>query len=186
MDELKKCLSHIFIYGSKRLSEKDFIFFISMELRWLSPKDAKRLLDIALENELLSLESGKLKPNFDYKEIDVPTDYRPSKNILIPSPPEKLEKNILSTIVDEIAAHTSIEKKELFSMINKKRERMNIGIEVAALLVGMEEGITLSKYIDEVMDVTIEKAKDMVDSSYSSSSSSSSSNGLRERKIKWY
>jgi hypothetical protein len=109
-----------------------------------------------------------------------------NQNILIPSPPEKLEKNILSTIVDEIAAHTSIEKKELFSMINKKRERMNIGIEVAALLVGMELGIPLSKFINEVMDVTIEKAKDMVDSSYSSSSSSSSSNGLRERKIKWY
>jgi len=156
-----------------------------MELRWFSPKDAKRLLDIALENELLSLEDGKLKPKFDYKEIDVPTDYRPSKNILVTSQPEKPEKNILSTIVDEIAAHTSIEKKELFSMINKKRERMNVDIEVAALLVGMEEGITLSKYIDEVMDVTIEKAKDVVDSSYSSSSSSSS-NGLRERKIKWY
>jgi hypothetical protein len=64
MDELKKCLSHIFIYGSKRLSEKDFIFFISMELRWFSPKDAKRLLDIALENELLSLEDGKVKPKY--------------------------------------------------------------------------------------------------------------------------
>lgn len=159
MDELKKCLSHIFIYGSKKLSKKDFIFFISMELHWLSPKDAERLLDIALEKELLSLEDGKLKLNFDFGEIEVPIDYHPSRNVLIPSQPEESERALFSTIVDEITSHADIEKKDLLSMINKKRERMNISLEVAALLVGMELGTSLSNYVDEVMDVTIKNSK---------------------------
>lgn len=158
MDELKKCLSSLFRHGSKRLSEKDLIFFISMELRWFSPKDAQRLLDVSLKNGLLALEDGEVKPNFDYRKIDVPIDYIPSKSILIASQPEE---NLFLTIVDEIAAHTNIEKKDLFSMINKKMERTAVDIEVAALLVGMEEGTVLSKFLDEVMDKTIKKAKNL-------------------------
>lgn len=156
MDELKKCLSFVFRQGGKKLSEKDFIFFISMELRWFQPKDAWKLLKIGLKNGLLSLEDGEVKPNFDYMKIDVPIDYIPSRNVLIVSQPEK---NLFLTIVDEIAAHTDIEKKDLFSMINKKMEKMYVDIEVAALLVGIEEGIAISKFLDDVMDKTIKKAE---------------------------
>ncbi|OPY34598.1 MAG: hypothetical protein A4E32_00328 [Methanomassiliicoccales archaeon PtaU1.Bin124] len=91
MGELEKTVAIVFKRkGKSMLSEREFINTLLFDLRWSetdkSPKitavDAQKVLDAAKGAGLLALTEGVLKPNFDYKSIEIPLNYLPSKTVL--------------------------------------------------------------------------------------------------------
>lgn len=83
MSELKKSIAVLFRRkGKEILTEQEFVFSASMDLRWFSPKDAQKLLDISLSGGYLSRKNGDVMPTFDTSEVEVPLDYRPTREIL--------------------------------------------------------------------------------------------------------
>ena len=91
MGELDKTVAIVFKRkGKSLLSEREFINTILFDLRWSdpgkSPKitavDAQKILDAAKVAGLLTINEGALKPTFDYKAIDIPLNYQPSKAVI--------------------------------------------------------------------------------------------------------
>ena len=136
--------------GKDSLTEREFVFSASMELRWFSPKEAQKLLDLGLTGGFLQKKNGGVTPTFDYTTIEVPLDYKPGQDIF-----ENVRKNVdlFSEIVDRIVRTKSVPKREVVSRVNKKQELLGIDVEPAALLVLSDYGLSVeSAFIERATE----------------------------------
>lgn len=142
MSELQKSIAVLYkSKGREELTEKEFVFSASMDLRWFSPKEAQRLMDAGLSGGLLERRSGGLAPTFDYMGITVPVDYRPPMAALEEG--ARRNTDLFTEIVERIVKAKSVPKREVVSRVNKEQEMLGIDIEPAALLVASSYGLQL-------------------------------------------
>lgn len=148
MSELKRSIAMLFRRkGKDFLTEREFVFSASMDLRWFSPKDAQRLLDAGISGGFLQRKNGNIFPTFDFQAIEVPLDYKPSKEVFDNA--VKRNQDLFSEIVEKIVRTKSVPKKEVVSRVNKKQELLGIDVEPAALLVASDYGLSVeSSFIE--------------------------------------
>jgi hypothetical protein len=147
MEELMTCLALVFKRkGKSVLAEKELVFSVSMDYRWFTPKEAQRLLEIGLKNGLLIRTDGLIKPTFDYKKVEIPINFRPSKRVL---EEVREEPSLFSTILNRIAI-AGIPRREAVAKINKIQEKLGVDVEVAALAYAKEAGVNINDLFDEV------------------------------------
>ena len=142
MSELQKSIAVLYkSKGKEELSEKEFVFSASMDLRWFSPKEAQRLMEAGISGGYLEKRDGRLVPTFDFSGVSVPVDYRPPKEAL----DEVSRKNadLFTEIVEAIVKARSVPKREVVSRVNREQEMLGIDIEPAALLVASTYGIQM-------------------------------------------
>lgn len=140
MSELQKSIAVLYkSKGREELTEREFVFSASMDLRWFSPKEAQRLMEAGLSGGFLERRNGSLVPTFDFEGVTVPVDYKPPKAAL----DEGAKKNtdLFTEIVERIVRAKSVPKREVVSKVNKEQERLGIDIEPAALLVAYSYGV---------------------------------------------
>ncbi len=148
MAEIEQALAQIFRKkGKASLTEKEFVFAASLDLRWFTPKEAQKLLDIGLEGQLLTMDGGKVSPNFDHLATDTPPGFAPSPEVLRTA---VQPKGIFLKLVDEITSKEEMPRKEAISLINNTQDRMDVDIEVAALVVAHSLEIDITQYLDGV------------------------------------
>lgn len=183
MSELQKTVTVVFNRkGKKLLSEREFINALFFELKWADPsgagrieaKEAQRILEAAMRQGLLELSDGYVKPTFDLKSVEVPLNYKPTKDLLkemgeggsapaeaIPASPKGEKKAepmpVFSVLIDDIAAKSGWNKRDVVSRINKVVERLSVDAEVAALLIGKDVGVDVRKYLLEVKEEILKK-----------------------------
>jgi hypothetical protein len=182
MSELQKTVTVVFNRkGKKLLSEREFINALFFELKWADPsgagrieaKEAQRILEAAMRRGLLELSEGYVKPTFDLKTVEVPLNYKPTKDLLqeigeggsapvAASPSSQKEKKVeaqpvFSVLIDDIAAKSGWNKRDVVSKINKVVERLSVDAEVAALLIGKDVGVDVGKYLLEVKEEVLRK-----------------------------
>lgn len=137
--------------GTDSLTEREFVFSASMELRWFSPKEAQRLLDLGLTGGYLKRKNGGVSPTFDCSAVDVPLDYKPGQEIFENA--RKKNADLFSEIVDKIVRTKSVPKREVVSRVNKKQELLGIDVEPAALLVLSDYGLSVeSAFIERATE----------------------------------
>jgi len=142
MSELKRSIAVLFKRkGKEFLTEKEFVYSASMELRWFPPKDAQRLLDFGLSGGFLQRKNGNVFPTFDFSEMEVPIDFKPGKDMFEQA--NKRTADLFSDIVEKIVRTKSVPKKEVVSRVNKKQEMLGIDVEPAALLVASDYGLSV-------------------------------------------
>jgi len=136
--------------AEKTLKEKEFIFILSIDLNWYSPIEAKKIIKMAEENKLLKRENDNLSIEFDFSEIQISPNFKPTKEIF-------KEKLILDRIIDRIALKTNLDKKEIISMIDKKNTQFSelINIDICALLVAIDYGVDITDFLDEEFDLIV-------------------------------
>ena len=142
MSDLQRSIALLFRRkGKDLLTEKEFVFSASMDLRWFSPKEAQRLLDVGITGGFLQKKNGNIVPTFDTSLIEVPLDYKPGKDIFehVPHKPQ----DFFSEVVDRIVKTKSVPKREVVSRVNKKQELLGIDVEPAALLVASDYGLSM-------------------------------------------
>jgi hypothetical protein len=150
MNELKQTLAMLFSRkGKTSMSERDFILTASMGFRWFPPKDAQRLLELAVETSLVTYEDGEISANFDLKSVEIPLDFSPGPEILETQP---RETDVLTHILEKTAKDCDIDQKSLISRINSVQSEMDVTIEVAALIVGRELGVDVSSFYEAVRE----------------------------------
>ncbi|MDH7509278.1 MAG: DUF2240 family protein [Methanomassiliicoccales archaeon] len=154
MEEIMTCLALVFKRkGKSVLSEKELVFSVSMDYRWFTPKEAQKLLEIGLKKGLLTKIDGLIKTTFDYKKVEIPINFKPSKKVL---EDVKEEPSLFSKILNRITA-AGISRREAVARINKIQERLAIDVEVAALAFAKEVGVNIDDLIDETWKEVAER-----------------------------
>ncbi|MGD9963193.1 MAG: DUF2240 family protein [Thermoplasmata archaeon] len=160
MSELRKSIAVLYkSKGREELTEKEFVFSASMDLRWFSPKEAQKLMEAGLSGGFLERRNGSLVPTFDFAGVTVPVDYKPPKAAL--EEYEKKTTDFFTEIVEAIVKAKSVPKREVVSKVNREQELLGIDIEPAALLVASSYGIRLeSVYLERAESAVL--GRDMV------------------------
>ncbi|MFQ6128098.1 MAG: DUF2240 family protein [Thermoplasmata archaeon] len=144
MNELRQTVAMLFSHkGRPSMTERDFILMASMHFRWFPPKDAQKLLDLAVEMNLVTRKEGEISPNFDLKSVEIPLDFSPGPEILRTKPKET---DLFTQILEKTSKESQTDQRELISKINSTQSDMDITIEVAAIIVGRELGVDLSSF----------------------------------------
>src|SRR3972149_225276 len=90
-EEPKTFLAALFqMRGRDTISEAEFVHETSYKLRWFTPKEAQRLLQLGLDRGLLLPGAGTLQAAFDVSAVAVPVNYRPGPEALAPPKPTGL------------------------------------------------------------------------------------------------
>ncbi|OGS48998.1 MAG: hypothetical protein A3K68_01745 [Euryarchaeota archaeon RBG_16_68_13] len=149
MEDLQKAIALLFRRkGGKELTEKEFVLSASMDLRWFPPRDAQRLLQVGLEMSLLSSEGGVIRPTFDVDAVEVPRDFVPTADILRVATP--VAEDLFLRIVDAIVAHNGMDRRGVIASVNAVQERLDVDVEVAALVAARKAGVDVSPFLREV------------------------------------
>ncbi len=133
--------------GRTTLTEKEFVFSASMDLRWFPPKEAQKLLDMGLRRGLLSNAEGKLQPTFDVESVEVPLDFSPTAEVF------KQGDDLFQRILDHLNHSSGIPRKEIVARINALQSRMGVYAEVAGLIVGLEMGLDMKPLYSAVEEL---------------------------------
>ena len=165
-EELKNGVALIFRRKAKDiLTEKEFVFSASMDLRWFNYTDAMKFLELAVSHNILKRENKAVMPNFDHRKAELPATFRPSPDLLksAPGAGDGTKETVFMRIVDSIAKASKQDRSSVISRINKKRELLRVDAEVLALLVAREDGLDISPFLDEADKVVRERIAQKVE-----------------------
>jgi hypothetical protein len=148
MGDLETSLAVLFKRKGKNvITETEFIFTVSFDFRWFTPKEAQSLLDISIKRGLLTRTAEYLKPNFDYKDIEAPLSFRPGKDVLSG---DKEELTLFAQLIQLITDKGGLKKRDAVARVNRAQETMGVDVEVAAVLVAKDMGIDVTPFIEPV------------------------------------
>ncbi len=149
MEDLKKLIAFIFQRsGKEKMKEKDIYMSLSFELGWMTPGQGKKVVEKALELNLVRREGEEIIPNFDYREIEIPLGFKFDEEKL-----EEMEKDLLSKIISKIVRNTKIGEKKIREEIRNISENLEIYPEIAALVVAKRKGIDIKEFIEEAKNL---------------------------------
>ena len=153
---MKRAVAFLFrLEGGRALSEKEFVQFASYRLNWFRPTDAQRLLRVAIDSRVVELREGLLHPTFDAAGLEVPVDFRPPPTVLDRArPAEDLFVKTLNRIVER----TGTDRRAVVSAINAIQERMDVHVEVAALIHARALGVDISDLIDPLRESLVKRS----------------------------
>ena len=161
--EIKIIISFLFKRsGKEELTDSDLYLPLSMDLKWFSPKEAKDFVNSALMQKFLIEKGDRIKPNFEYKKIEVPVGFYPSKQTFEEKKDNVKEEgqDVVKLIIDQIIEKTEQDWQNVFEEIKEEAGKRKISLEVAALLVSRKYDIFASAFFNQVEDkIFIENAK---------------------------
>jgi len=148
---LEKLIAFLFqTTGKDRLTEKEIYMILSFKLGWLTPADGKRAIQKALEKNLIKKEGDEIIPNFDYKSIDIPFEFKFDAKML------EMEEDLYSKIVARIMNNRNVGEKKIREEIEEVAEKNDIYKEVAALVIAKRYGIEIDDLVKEAWE-TVKK-----------------------------
>ena len=149
MDEVRYAIALLFKRkGRDELTEREFVLSASMDLRWFPPRDAQRLLQLGLETKLLESHGGNIRPAFPVDSVEVPRDFVPTAKTLEVATPAS--EDVFVGLVDAIVARTKSDRRAVIASINGVQERMDVDVEVAALVAARKAGVDVAAYLGAV------------------------------------
>jgi len=146
-EEPKTFLAALFqMRGRDTISEAEFVHEASYKLRWFTPKEAQRVLQLGLDRGLLLPGAGALHPTFDVNAVAVPMNYRPGPDALAPPSPEAL----FPLVIERLERGTGQTRQALVARVNRVQERLGVTVEVAAAHVARSDGVDVSDLLPEI------------------------------------
>ena len=144
---LKKLIAFLFQNsGKEKLTEKEIYMILSFKLGWLTPAKGKMAIKKAIEKNLVRVENGEIIPNFDYKSIEIPFEFRFDEKML------EMEEDLLSKIINMITTEANIGEKKIRDEIENFSKSQDLYKEVAALVIAKKYGIKIDDLIEEVKE----------------------------------
>ncbi|GGL26478.1 hypothetical protein GCM10009037_07610 [Halarchaeum grantii] len=121
--------------GRDRLGEHEFVVALSLDRDWMSPDQAKRLIDVATGEGLLTREDGDLVATFDTEAVTVPEEFTPDESLF-------RERSAFETALDALVADGA-ERQDAVAAVNALQRDLGVTADVAAVLHARREGLTV-------------------------------------------
>lgn len=121
--------------GKKSLKISDFIFALSLDLKWGSPEKVRALLREAEAEGMVKMEGENVSAIFDTEAVEVPLGFKPTT-----------EEGILDQAIRLITSQTGMSRKEVIAMANVKQDSLKklVELDAVVLLMAREMGIDVN------------------------------------------
>lgn len=126
--------------GKNSLKISDFIFALSLDLKWGPPEKVRALLREAETEGMVKMEGEMVTASFDMETLDVPLGFKPST-----------QEGILDRGIRLITSQTGMSRKEVIALANEKQDSLKMLVELDAviLLTAREMGIDVRSLAEE-------------------------------------
>ncbi|MDO8841129.1 DUF2240 family protein, partial [Methanocalculus sp.] len=134
-----------------RLQKVEFIYYISIDRKWMNKDQAALLLERAREEGLITQSEGAFVPTFDPTEVDIPLGFKPTTTVLQKSDP-------VERLVEEIARRAGTDQKSIYAEMNtiiQDRFFGKLRPEAAVAILARRYRIQYSEHQKELKDQLI-------------------------------
>jgi len=137
--------------GKKSLKISDFIFALSLDMKWGPPEKVRALLREAEAEGMVKMEGEIVNATFDAEAVDVPMGFKPST-----------EEGILDQGIRLITSHTGQSRKEVIALANEKQDSLKKLVELdgVVLLIAREMGIDVCELATIAYENLLARGKD--------------------------
>jgi len=141
--------------GKKSLKVSDFIFTISLDLKWGPPDKVRALLLEAEKEGMICLEGDMVHASFEEDEVEVPIGFKP-----------QAEESLFDRAVRLITSNTGMGRKEVIALVNERQDSLQrlVDLDAVVLLVAREMGL-------DVREMAIEAYRQLLEGDDRSASS---------------
>ncbi|MEM2387841.1 MAG: DUF2240 family protein [Candidatus Thermoplasmatota archaeon] len=146
MDDLKILFAFLFTKKGDKLKEEDIFNTLSFEMGWMTPKEGKKIIEKGLERNYIKIEENMIKPNFDYKEVEIPLGFKFDENKI----QEYYGGDVFSRIIRRIEKKLNIGSKKIMEEIDELSRNMEVYPEIAAILYAKRKGIEIDDFMEEI------------------------------------
>ncbi len=151
-----------FIYkrsGKEILPPQEIYLPLSIELNWLSTKEAQLFLQHCLNQHLLKETSAGLQTTFDITTIHIPIGFKPQQTYTETQSFKKqpIPSNIYHTILQAIAQQKNTSKTEIEKEINKLADTKNVHPITIAFLYVKQQNISLEYTISDIQNIILQE-----------------------------
>jgi hypothetical protein len=129
--------------GRERMRESEFVVSLSLDRDWFSPDQAKRLVDVASGQGLLSHEENEIVAEFDPASVEIPDDFVPDESLL-------QEQSTFEKVLDKVVSHGT-SKQTAVAEINELQREAALSVEAAAVVYARRKGIDVSVEADAAL-----------------------------------
>lgn len=129
--------------GRERMRESEFVVSLSLDRDWFSPDQAKRLVDVASSQGLLSHDGDQLVAEFDPSAVEIPDEFAPDESLL-------QEQSTFEKVLDKIVSHGTA-KQTAVAEINELQQDAAISVEAAAIVYARKKDIDVSAEATEAL-----------------------------------
>lgn len=137
----------------ERLQRSEFIFYLTIDRKWMSRDQANQLLERARDAGMVEVAEGWVRPLLDLSSITVPVGFRPDSRVL-----EGDEAS--QVLIGRIAAARGVPPAEVVAEVNRViREGFdgNLRLPAAAVIVARRYGVGFSDLEDRLMVEVLKK-----------------------------
>ena len=136
--------------GKTSLKISDFIFALSLDLKWGPPEKVRALLREAEAEGMVKMEGEMVNAIFDAAAVDVPMGFKPST-----------EEGILDQGIRLITSHTGLSRKEVIALANEKQDSLKrlVELDAVVLLIAREMGIDVGELAAKAYENLLDREK---------------------------
>jgi len=136
--------------GKKSMKISDFIFALSLDLKWGSPEKVRALLREAEAEGMVRMDGEMVSAEFDLEGVDVPLGFKPST-----------EEGILDQGIRLITSQTGMSRKEVIALANEKQDSLKklVELDAVVLLLAREMGIDVHDLAIKAYDNLLARAR---------------------------
>ena len=137
--------------GKTSLKISDFIFALSLDLKWGPPEKVRALLREAEAEGMVKMEGDMVNAVFDAAAVEVPMGFKPST-----------EEGILDQGIRLITSHTGMSRKEVIALANEKQDSLKklVELDAVVLLIAKEMGIDVGELASQAYENLLTRCKD--------------------------
>jgi hypothetical protein len=137
--------------GKSSLKISDFIFALSLDLKWGPPEKVRSLLREAEAEGMVKMDEQMVDALFDPAGVEVPLGFKPST-----------EEGILDQGIRLITSHTGMSRKEVIAVANEKQDSLKklVELDAVVLLLAREMGIDVGELAGQAYQNLLARAGD--------------------------
>ena len=137
--------------GKSSLKISDFIFALSLDLKWGPPEKVRSLLREAEAEGMVRMDEQMVEALFDPAAVEVPLGFKPST-----------EEGILDQGIRLIISHTGMSRKEVIAAANEKQDSLKklVELDAVVLLLAREMGIDVKELACQAYQNLLARAGD--------------------------
>jgi len=126
--------------GKRSLKLSDFIFTLSLDLKWGPPENVRALLREAEAEGMVRIDGETVHADFDDKDVEIPMGFKPTS-----------EETLLDKGIRLITSQTGLSRKEAIAMANEKQDQLRrlVELDAVVLLVAREMGLEVRALAEE-------------------------------------